>query len=271
MKTLLSRTVVLFLVSALPVAAQEGPTPADQERWQAVVEMSFPGRTPEPAGAVLALQAPARAADAALVPVGVQLGDLGSDRVTRLHLFIDDNPVPRAYSLSFGPASDPAGGVETRVRVNEYTWMHAVAETANGRLLQTAAFIKASGGCSAPAMKDPEAARARAGRMKLNLPAEIHPGQPVRAQLLISHPNATGMQFDQIGRTYIPADYVRQVSIRYNGRSVAEVETDIALSEDPSLHFAFVPDAAGGTLEVEARDSEGKVYRQSWPVPGGPS
>ncbi|QJE71976.1 quinoprotein dehydrogenase-associated SoxYZ-like carrier [Aerophototrophica crusticola] len=261
-----TRTLLLagLLLAPLPAYAQEAPTPEDQERWAYVRETLFPGRKAEPAGDRLALEAPNRAADASIVPIAVTAKDDPADPVTKLHLFIDDNPVPRALSATLGPAAArPA--LETRVRVNEYTWVHAVAETKAGRLLETGRFVKASGGCSAPALKDPAEAAARLGRMKLNLPADFRPGEPVKAQILVSHPNNSGLQFDQVSRTYIPAHYVDKVLVRYNGQEVATVEADISLSEDPSLHFAFTPEPTG-TLEVEVTDSKGASFKQSWPV-----
>ncbi|HYC03858.1 MAG TPA: quinoprotein dehydrogenase-associated SoxYZ-like carrier [Azospirillaceae bacterium] len=254
---------------ALPAAAQaqDPQAEADQARWKELVGLYFDGRQPEPAGGALVLEAPARAADAAIVPVTLRAGP--DAKLKRLHLIVDDNPVPRALLVELGPRAASAA-LETRVRVDEYTHIHAVAETEDGRLVETSAFVKASGGCSAPALKDPAQAASRLGRMKLNLPAEIRAGQPARAQLLVSHPNSSGLQFDQISRSYIAPHYVERISVRYNGESVAEFETDISVSEDPSLHFSFLPDAAG-TLEVEVRDSKGGVFRQEWPVSAGPA
>jgi len=156
------------------------------------------------------------------------------------------------------------------VRVNEYTLIHAVAETSDGRLLSAERYVKAAGGCSAPAMKDPQQAMARVGKMKLNLPQTVALGQPVTAQVLIGHPNHSGMQFDQISRTYIPPYYVRTIKVSYDGQPVLAVDTDISLSEDPSLHFSFTPKAAGA-LSVEVTDSKDQTYSASWPVTPQPA
>ena len=43
--------------------------------------------------------------------------------------------------------------ISTRVRVNNYTDVHAVAELSDGKLYMTKTYVKASGGCSAPATK----------------------------------------------------------------------------------------------------------------------
>ncbi len=72
----------------------------------------------------------------------------------------------------------------------------------------TANYVKASSGCSAPAQKHPSAAMANLGKMKLIVP-ELQPDSPLLAKLLIKHPYNSGLQFDQIKRSYIPTDDVR--------------------------------------------------------------
>ena len=54
------------------------------------------------------------------------------------------------------------------MRINEYTNVRAIAETSDGELYMASRFVKAAGGCSAPALKDHEQAMARLGQMKLN-------------------------------------------------------------------------------------------------------
>ena len=56
--------------------------------------------------------------------------------------------------------------ISTRVRVNNYTDVHAVAELSDGQLYMTKTYVKASGGCSAPAAKNAEEANNRLGQMR---------------------------------------------------------------------------------------------------------
>ena len=65
-------------------------------------------------------------------------------------------------------------------------------ETADGRLYMAARFIKAAGGCSAPASKDQDLARERLGKMKLSLVDRSKPEEPINVKLLISHPKQFG-------------------------------------------------------------------------------
>jgi len=250
---------------------QSDAKPDDYERWDSVREVYFPGRAVEDGSNFLSLEAPYRAQDAALVPVTVKAAlppDAGWS-IKTLTLLIDGNPVPLAGKFHLydepGEASHRDLSIGTRVRVNEYTLIHAVAETTDGRLFSVERYVKAAGGCSAPAMKNPEQAMARLGKMKLNLPQSVPVGGDVTAQLLVSHPNHSGMQFDQISRTYVPPYFVRSIKVSYAGQPVMDVETDISLSEDPSLHFTFTPKAAGD-LKAEVLDSKDQTYTGDWQV-----
>mgnify|MGYP002150436774 CR=1 FL=1 len=51
--------------------------------------------------------------------------------------------------------------IETRVRVDAYSHVRAIAEASDGQLYAVTRFVKASGGCSAPAGSDAQAAAAR--------------------------------------------------------------------------------------------------------------
>jgi sulfur-oxidizing protein SoxY len=240
------------------------------QRWSDLRHAIFGDRAVEDGGAAITLTAPARAMDAAIVPVAIALDGALAKEVKAVYLVIDDNPSPLAAVFHPGPAADMRE-ISTRVRVDDYTYLHAVAETTDGRLLQTARFIKAAGGCSAPAGKDQALAMQRLGKMKLVLEGKRPPNEPaaapVVAKLLISHPNNSGLQMDQLTRNYIPADFVQSVRITYDGKPVMTIDGDIAISEDPAFTFAFMPGAEPGELKAEIDDSRQRHFEQNWPVP----
>ena len=250
----------LALLLAAPVWAEE----RDESRWEALREFLFEERPIEDGDDILAMEAPYRAYDAAVVPISLSAAFPQSDEryIKTVTLLIDENPLPMAGRFHFTPASGLAS-FSTRVRVNAYTYIRAIAETNDGRLFMTKRYVKATGGCSAPAGKDPDEALARLGKMKLRSGEELTLGEPNRAQILISHPNHTGMQMDQISRHYVPAYFVDTIEVRYEDEPVLTVESDISLSEDPSIHFYYVPDGPG-ELSVKVTDSEEQVFARSW-------
>ena len=86
--------------------------PERVSRWKAISEQIFGDRRIEPPGALIKLDAPQRAEDAALVPVTLMMAE--KDKIRSVYLVIDDNPSPLAAHITFGPAADP-GSMQLRV------------------------------------------------------------------------------------------------------------------------------------------------------------
>ena len=105
--------------------------------------------------------------------------------------------------------------------MNAYTYIHAVAETGEGQLYSVARFVKAAGGCSAPAPGDQELLLKDLGHIEVRLLQSFVPGKPMRAQMMIRHPNFNGMQMDQVTRMYTPAMFIRTVDVTSRRRRVA--------------------------------------------------
>jgi sulfur-oxidizing protein SoxY len=268
---MLGRAAVCLLVVGcmLPGPAQAERTEEQRmARWADLRHAIFGDRTVEDAGDLVAIDAPARAEDAAIVPIAIRVAETLAPEIRGLYLVIDDNPSPLAAHFVLGPVADPRE-IATRVRIDDYTYLHAVAETADGRLYATARFIKAAGGCSAPAGKDQALALERLGKMKLTLAERSRPDDPAKVKLLISHPNNSGLQIDQVTRNYIPADFMQTLEVTYNGQAVFRLESDIAISEDPTFEFTLRPaaPAAAGVIKAEVFDSNQRHFSESWPVP----
>ena len=268
------RAVPAFLLILLAFGGTAFATPTEAERaarWSDLRHAIFGERVVEDAGGLVAIEAPDRAEDAAIVPVTIEVSAKLATELRGLYLVIDYNPSPLAAHFVLGPLAD-ARQIETRVRIDDYTYLHAVAETADGRLYATARFIKAAGGCSAPAGKDQALALKRLGKMKLVLGEHQKSDLPQQAKLLISHPNNSGLQVDQLTHYYIPADFMQTLKVTYNDQLVFKLESDIAISEDPTFNFAFHPANRGnaGVLTAEILDSSQRHFKQSWPVPAAP-
>ncbi|AYH44000.1 quinoprotein dehydrogenase-associated SoxYZ-like carrier [Azoarcus sp. DN11] len=215
----------------------------------------------------LVLEAPARAEDAAIVPIAVRsrLDPATGRGVKTVWLVVDGNPSPVAATLHFGPASGGAD-VETRLRIEQYGFVRAIAELDDGSLHMATRFVKASGGCSAPAGKDPAAAAANLGRMRLKVEEAGSAGGALRrAQLMISHPNTSGLAMDQLTRLYPKPHFVRQVTVRYRGQPVFAAEVNFSISENPSFRFVFRSDG-DGELEAVVVDTEDRTFQSRVPV-----
>jgi len=252
------------LVSA-PASAKK-----TNERWGEIKAELFGERQINDGAGVIDMQAPYRAFDAAIVPLSIKaMIPQGPDRfVSKIYLVIDENPAPIAAVFDFHDGNNGSATLETRIRVNEYTNVRAIAETNDGKLYMVTKFVKAAGGCSAPAGKDQVLAKKNLGRMKLKFASPLKFGEPNVAQILISHPNNSGMQFDQISRNFILAHYVDSIKLTYDDKPVLTVTADISISENPSIHFSFIPKKPG-VFKARVVDTEEMVFVREWKVTSG--
>ena len=266
----LALTLPAMGLVGLPSAHAELKIEGDPElspRWLKVRAGLFGDRPiSSDADAVITLDAPKRAEDAAIVPIAIRARfEQKPERfIRKVWLIIDDNPSPIAAIFSYTLDSGRAD-IETRVRVDEYSHVRAIAETDDGKLTMATRYVKASGGCSAPPGKDAVAALAAMGQMRLRVQPGATPSRPALAQLMVSHPNDSGMVMDQATRQYTPPHFVRKIDVTYNGRLVLSADIDFAISENPNLRFYFVPQDGGtGELRAEVVDTQDLRFERSF-------
>lgn len=256
-------TVIIFLfLPALGTAAVK-----DESAWNNVLKQQFfAGKTIKESNEVIEIDAPYRAEDPALVPLKIisKIPQTENRYIKKITILIDKNPVPFAAEFNFTPESGKAD-LAMRLRVNTYSYIRAIAEMNDGKLYMSKKFVKASGGCSAPLGADLDAAMKRLGKMKFRLDDGVEMDKPTLAQLLISHPNITGMQMDQVTRHIRPKHYVEKVDVFFDNKRVLSAKTDIAISADPNFRFYFIPEKAG-ELRAEITDTHGDKFSKSYTV-----
>jgi len=242
-------------------AAQVDPREAT---WTSIAPDIFPDGRIGAADGLVALTAPSRAEDAALVPLTVALSLPPQDprSFRSVTVVIDENPAPVVGRFSFGEGQRDFS-LTLRARVNADSYVRAVVETSDGARHMTKAFVKAAGGCSAPATKDTADAIAHLGAIRFRSFADSGRNE---AQVQIRHPNFSGLQMDPVTRGYTPAWFLRQLEISQGGHRLLAMEGGISISEDPTFRFSYKPSAAPVT--VRAEDTEGKVFQSTFPGGG---
>ncbi len=248
---------VLAVLSGLTAAGDA--LAQSEDAWRCFRSDVFGERPIQENSAVIQLSAPPRAEDAALVPVELRAALPPGDprTIAKITLIVDENPAPVAASFRLGPDRREAN-LSTRLRVDAYSFVRAVAETSDGELHMTTRYVKAAGGCSAPALKDQDESLAMLGETRLRLAAAGEGGPARRAHVMIRHPNYSGLQMNQLTRHYIPAKFVDQIVVTQGGELVFEMEGGISLSEDPVIGFDYRPN--GASLHVRAKDTDGRAF-----------
>ncbi|MDH3747571.1 MAG: quinoprotein dehydrogenase-associated SoxYZ-like carrier [Gammaproteobacteria bacterium] len=253
-------TLILMLA---PVAG-EATTVEEDMLWTGGLRDAYFGDRPiTESDDLIVLDIPKRAENAAIVPISItaQIPQTTDRYIKTIYLIIDKNPGALAGKFHFTPKSGRAD-LAFRVRVDAYTPVRAIAEMNDGELYMSRRFIKASGGCSAPAGSDLDAAMARLGKIKLKTQGEMKPTEPTLAQLMISHPNLNGLQMDQVTRLYAPAHFVRHIKVSLDGEEVFSAETGFGISENPSFRFYFVPEG-DGELTADVTDTKDLHFSQT--------
>src|SRR6476620_2242170 len=258
----------LFAVAGLSLFAAPLALAAEaNDPWPGLVQDIFNNRPMNDGSDLISVEMPVRAEDAAIVPVTLRtkLSAGDSRQVLNITLVIDQNPAPMAAKFQLGPDAR-VSEISTRVRVNNYTDVHAVAELSDGKLYMVKTYVKASGGCSAPAAKVADEAKSRLGQMRYRQFARSGEGPASgarEAQIMIGHPNNSGLQMDQVTQLYIPAFFINELRLWQDDSPVLSMEGGISISEDPNIRFTYISPAAK-RFRAEARDTDGHVFQREW-------
>ncbi len=261
--------IAVLYVTAPPAAHAQAASAAGQdqpseETWNSIKGDIFKNRPILDGAGLVVLDAPRRAEDSAIVPIGMRVDFAADDKrmLKSLTLVIDENPAPVAGAFTFGPRSGVTS-ISTRVRVNSYSYVRLIAELSDGQLYGVKAFVKASGGCSAPASSNADATRSMLGQMKFRT-FRTESALP-EGQLMLRHPQNSGLQMDQLTRLYIPPFFIENLKIWQGDDLVLAMDGGIAISEDPNIRFNYRPNGAA-KFRVEAVDTSQKMFRDEWSI-----
>jgi sulfur-oxidizing protein SoxY len=262
---MIEKVLRLAGVAALAVTACGwAAAAAEPDPWPELAQAFFKDRPLADGSDLIAIEMPGRAEDAAIVPLTVRATLPPGDprRVEAFTIVIDENPAPLAAVFTIGPKA-VVSAISTRVRVNSYTNVHAVAELSDGKLYVVTTYVKASGGCSAPAAKNAD--QPGLGQLRFRQFATAgESGKSREAQIMVRHPNNSGLQMDQVTRLYTPAYFVQSVKVWQGHEPLFAMEGSIAISEDPNIRFTFAPNGVE-PFRVEVIDTKDRVFKGAWP------
>lgn len=191
------------------------------------------------------LQTPYRALDPAGVEISIYDRAPGITDYTKLTLVIDENPTPCCATFEFW---NIVPHIMTNIRVNAYTDIRVISENNYDALRYNKQYIKAAGGCSAPPVLTSDKPFGTINLIQSNGWTKIK----------IWHPNFSGMQFNQLTRSEIPAEYIDKVQMWVDDKLVWEYNGTIGIAQD--VFFMMPIYTEGKHVRVYAKDNLGNEF-----------
>ncbi len=98
------------------------------------------------------------------------------------------------------------------------------------------------------------------GKMKIQTAvAKSSDGESEEAQVMLKHPNTSGMAMNQVTRDYPPARFISSMSVTTAGKLVFAMQGGISISEDPNFRFTYKGNPTD-EMAVKAEDSAGTQF-----------
>ena len=191
------------------------------------------------------IESPYRAIDSGNVPIVITTK---SKDLIKFTLIIDENPTPCCATFEFVGLLPY---IETNIRVNAYTHLTVVAEDIDGNLYVNRKFIKAAGGCSATPIVDNDVPKNKIDIIDDKLHFD-------KKKIQFNHPNYSGLQFNQLTRTEIPADYIDSVVVK-TSKGIFSYEGTIGISQN---HYFTL--FSGDIEKIIYTDNLGNNYEESY-------
>lgn len=234
----------------------------DQGSWPELMDEFVGDANVTTGGELFDLVAPYRAHNAGTVPIEINQTNW-LQTIDTMQIVVDENPSPLVATIEFGNAMHPVK-FETRVRVDQYSNVRAIATTPEGKKYMNGRFVKASGGCSAPATSDPELALQSMGKMKLKeFNSDELSSNRREIQLMIRHPNYSGLQRDQITHLFVDAHFINELQVFQGDEVLFSLEGGISISENPVFRFEYNDDGTEN-IRVRAVDINDNVFEKSF-------
>ena len=191
------------------------------------------------------IESPYRAIDGGNVPIVITTK---SKDLIKFTLIIDENPTPCCATFEFVGLLPY---IETNIRVNAYTHLTVVAEDIDGNLYVNRKYIKAAGGCSATPIVDNDVPKDKVDIIDDKLHFD-------KKKIQFNHPNYSGLQFNQLTRTEIPADYIDSVVVK-TSKGIFSYEGTIGISQN---HYFTL--FSGNIEKIIYTDNLGNNYEESY-------
>ena len=196
----------------------------------------------------LQLGAPDLAENGGQVPLTLSWTAAG---VRRLWVLSDKNPSSLIAQLEPSDALLPR--IELRVKLAHSGTVTLLAQTADGRLLQTQAEVRVTlGGCGDTPDDTPPPAQPQPSLIR----ARRTPQGGAQLRMLVKHEMESGQRTDSKGRL-VPAWYVRELALTHQGQPVFKALLGTGVAKDPLWGLGLRAAQVGDSLALSWADNRG--------------
>ncbi len=196
----------------------------------------------------LQLGAPDLAENGGQVPLTLSWTAAG---VRRLWVLSDKNPSSLIAQLEPSEALLPR--IELRVKLAQSGTVTLLAQTADGRLLQTQAEVRVTlGGCGETPDDTPPPAQPQPSLIR----ARRTPQGGAQVRMLVKHEMESGQRADGKGRL-VPAWYVRELTLTHQGQPVFKALLGTGVAKDPLWGLGLRSAQVGDNLALSWSDNRG--------------
>ncbi len=196
----------------------------------------------------IAIDAPDFAENGAFVPVQITSRIPGTQSIA---IFVDRNPWP--YIARFEFAQDALPFVALRLRVAETSPVRVVVRAGGSNYVSMKDVSVVAGGCGGADTGEPAEVPTKAEPIKIRARLE---GGIADLRTLVTHPMENGLRTNSIGKI-IPEHFIRDIDIRFNGKTVIEAQIGRSVSTNPLLAFKVKGAKANDRFMLTWRDSRG--------------
>ena len=93
--------------------------------------------------------------------------------------------------------------------------------------------------------------------------ARMQGGDVAEVKILLIHDMETGLRKDPKTKNLIPANFIREVVVTLNGKTVLLAQWSASISKNPFLGLRVAGAKAGDFVAVNAVDNMGKKYEHN--------
>jgi sulfur-oxidizing protein SoxY len=196
----------------------------------------------------IAIDAPDIAENGASVPVQITSQIPGTQSIA---VFVDRNPWPHIAHLAFDQDALPF--VALRLRIAETSPVRVVVQARGSYYVATREVRVAAGGCGGASTGEPGAVPTRSEPIKIRARLE---GGVADLRMLVTHPMDNGLRMTSTGKI-VPENFIRNLVIHLNGKSVIEAQIGRSVSTNPLFAFKVNGAKVKDTFAVTWQDSGG--------------